>query len=100
MNMKFILFMVAFALLLTFILWLIFRSEKPKPVKKTKKLAKKTSPRKNSPPKTTSPVKTNNPIDFEAEIPDEEMMKKVATELLKKNPEIVSYVVKQWLREK
>ena len=87
--MEFILFMIGFAMVLVFILWMIFRPGKSKPAKKTKRKTKKTLP------KTT----TNAALNSESDVPSDEVMKKVATEILKKNPEVVSHVVKQWLRK-
>jgi flagellar biosynthesis/type III secretory pathway M-ring protein FliF/YscJ len=91
--MAFILFMISFALVLVFILWMIFRPGKPQPTKKTKRQAKKI------PPKVKTPATENSPLNTEPEAPSDEFMKEVATELLKKNPQVVSHVVKQWLRK-
>jgi hypothetical protein len=89
--MAFTLFMIGFALVLVLILWMIFRPGKPQPAKKTKRQAKKI------PPKVKIPATENSPINSDG--PSDDFMKVVATELLKKNPEIVSHVVKQWLRK-
>ena len=72
---------------------MIFRPKKSKPTKKTKSQAKKL------PPKLKKQAMVKSPIDTEPDAPSDEFMKVVATELLKKNPEIVSHVVKQWLRK-
>ena len=89
--MAFTLFMIGFALVLVFILWMIFRPRKPQPAKKTKRQAQK------KPPKVKAPAIENSPLN--SGVQDDEYMKVVATELMKKNPEIVSHVVKQWLRK-
>ena len=91
--MAFTLFMIVFALILVLILWLLFRPGKPQPVKKAKRQMKKMQP-KGKPPTTT-----NSPLNAESDVPSDDHMKEIATELLKKNPKIVSHVVKQWLRE-
>ena len=89
--MAFILFMIGFAMILTLIIWMIFRTGKPKPAKKTKQRAKKSS--------TKAKIATSKALKSEPDLPSDEDMKKIATELLKKNPEVVSHVVKQWLRK-
>lgn len=89
--MAFTLFMIGFALVLVFILWMIFRPRKPKPTKKAKRQAQKI------PPKVKTPAIENSPLN--SGVQDDEYMKVVAMELMKKNPEIVSHVVKQWLRK-
>jgi len=89
--MAFTLFMIGFALVLVFILWMIFRPRKPQPAKKIKRQAQKI------PPKVKTPAIENRPLN--SGVQDDEYMKVVATELMKKNPEIVSHVVKQWLRK-
>lgn len=81
--MKFILFMIAFALVLALIIWLIFRQNKIR-TKKHKPKLKKVSQRKREKLKP-------------ATLTDKE--RKKATELLKKKPVVVSMVVKQWLRD-
>jgi flagellar biosynthesis/type III secretory pathway M-ring protein FliF/YscJ len=88
MNMEFIIFMVIFALLLTSILWQIFKPGKPKRQKKKLPTSKKVPPPASSPAKP-KPVLSN-----------EEVRRIIATELFKRNPEVVTQVVKQWLREK
>ena len=40
-----------------------------------------------------------SPIDTEPDAQSDEFIKIVATELLKKNPQIVSHMVKQWLQK-
>jgi hypothetical protein len=92
--MEFIIFMIVFAFVLTFIFWLIFRSGKSQPSKKTIHKTKKLPPRKKTPTPAIIPL---NPKPV---IPSLEFKKKVATELLKRNPEIVTAVIKKWLREK
>lgn len=87
--MAFFLFMVAFTCSLGFILWLIYRTKKPKVKKRTKLTSKK-----------TPHAKKGNSQKPEPTFPSDEQLRKNATELLKKNPEVVTYVVKQWLREK
>ena len=89
--MAFILFMIGFAMILTLILWMIFRTGKSNPAKKTKQRAKKTS--------SKARTATNKALKSEPDLPSDEDMKKIATELLKKNPEVVSHVVKQWLKK-
>lgn len=84
--------MIGFALLLASIIWLILRINKTKPTKKKKRKTKKKLPT----PKKITP--TTNSANSEPDIPSDEDMKGVATELLKKNPKVVSYVVKQWIR--
>jgi len=87
--MTFFIFMIAFALLLTFILWLAFRPKK------------KTRPRKkNRTAKTPKKTPANSPLNTKPVVPSEGFKKKVATELFKRNPDIVAAVIKQWLREK
>ncbi len=92
--MAFILFMIGFALVLVLILWMIFRPKKPQPTKKTKRQPKKI------PAKTKTPATEKAALNSEPEVPSDEYMKVIATELMKKNPEIVSHVVKQWLRKR
>jgi len=84
--MAFILFMTCFALALILILWLIFRSGKSSPTKKIK-----------SPPKKKSQKKK---VDTTPVSPTGEQLRDNAIKLLKKNPKVVSQVVRQWLREK
>ncbi len=91
--MAFILFMIGFALVLMLILWVIFRPKKSKPTKKIKSHAKKI------PPNVKTQAIVKSPENTEPDIPSDEFMKEVATELLKKNPQVVSHVVKQWLRK-
>ena len=88
--MTFILFMIGFAIVLFLIFWMIFRPGKSQPAKKTKRRTKKTQAK--------TQTTTNTASKSEPEVPSDEDMKKIATELLKKNPEVVSHVVKQWLR--
>jgi len=90
--MAFILFMIGFAMVLVLILWMIFRPRKSHP-KKTKSQAKKI------PQKVKPQAIVKSPVKTEPDIPSDEFMKEVATELLKKNPQVVSHVVKQWLRK-
>lgn len=92
--MEFILFMVGFAMVLVLILWMIFRPKKSQPAKKNKSQAKKL------PPKVKTQAIAKSPINTEPDVPSDEFMKEIATELLKKNPQVVSHVVKQWLRKK
>ena len=92
--MEFIIFMIVFAFVLTFILWLFFRSGEPQPSKKTIRKTKQLSPGKKTPTPAIIPL---NPKPV---IPNLEFKKKVATEILKRNPEIVTAVIKKWLREK
>lgn len=91
--MAFTLFMIGFAMVLVLILWMIFRPKKSKPAKKTKSKAKKI------PQKVKTQAIVKSPVNTEPDVPSDEFMKVVATELLKKNPQIVSHVVKQWLRK-
>ena len=90
--MVFFLSMTVFALSLIFFLWLIFRSGKFQPRKKIKQTTKKIPRREKTP--GISPLKSAS--DF----PSGEQLRKNATELLKKNPEVVSRVIRKWLREK
>lgn len=92
--MAFSLFMIAFAFLLTLILWVIFKPRKRQPAKKTKRQVKKIPAKKKPQP----PI--NDPLNPKPVVPSQEFKRKVATELLKRNPDIVTQVVKQWLREK
>ncbi|MBT3366772.1 MAG: hypothetical protein HN472_01400 [Nitrospina sp.] len=94
MSIKFIIFMVVFALLLTLILWFIFRSGKNQPIKKLKKQTKKI------PTKKKASLPASNPEKPKSVLSNEEVRRIIATELFKRNPEVVTHVVKQWLREK
>lgn len=87
--MAFILFMTGFALILALILWLFFRQKKSRPSKKRKPSPKKIPQRKKGGIDSKS---APTPVSSEE-------MRNNATELLKKNPEVVSQVVKQWLRD-
>ena len=73
--MAFTLFMIGFALVLVFILWMIFRPRKPQPTKKTKRQAKKIPPKAKTPAIESSTLNSN--------VPNDEFMKVVATELMK-----------------
>ena len=81
--MTFFIFMAILALALIFALWLVFQPGKPRPRKKIKQATKKIPPTKPDPNHRRKVFK-----------------KQVATELLKRNPDIVAAVIKQWLREK
>ncbi len=81
--MTFFIFMAILALALIFALWLVFQPGKPRPRKKIKQATKKIPPTKPDPNRRRKVFK-----------------KQVATELLKRNPDIVAAVIKQWLREK
>jgi|FLOH01.1.fsa_nt_gi hypothetical protein len=94
MSMAFILFMTGFALILALIIWIIFRPGKPPPSKKSKRQTKKI------PPKGKTHTTANSPLNSESDVPSDELMKEIATELLKKNVKVVSHVVQQWLRDK
>ena len=84
--MTFFIFMSILALTLIFALWLIFRSVKPRPRKKIKQ--------------TTKKLPANSPAKPDPNQRRKVFKRQVATELLKRNPEIVSAVIRQWLREK
>ena len=84
--MTFFIFMSILALTLIFVLWLIFRSVKPRPRKKFKQ--------------TTKKLPANSPAKPDPNQQRKVFKRQVATELLKRNPEIVSAVIRQWLREK
>ena len=86
--MTFFIFMAILALALIFALWLVFQLGKPRPRKKIKQATKKIPPTEPSPAK---PDPNRRRKVFK---------KQVATELLKRNPDIVAAVIKQWLREK
>ena len=88
--MQFILLMTSFALALILILWLIFRSGKSRHSKKLKSRTKKIAQRK----------KGNRTLKPEPISPTGEQLRDNATKLLKKNPEVVSQVIRQWLRDK
>ncbi len=90
MSMGLILFMIGFALALILILWLIFRLGKSRPSKKLKSPTKKISQRK----------KGNRTLKPELVSPTGEQLRENAMKLLKKNPEVVSQVIRQWLRNK
>ena len=90
--MTFFIFMAILALALIFALWLVFQPGKPRPRKKIKQTTKKIPRRKKT--LGISPLKSAS--DF----PSGEQLRKNATELLKKNPEVVSRVIRKWLREK
>ena len=94
MSMKFIIFMVVFAFLLTFMIWQIFKPGKPKPSKKPKRQTKKLPASKKVLPSAGKPLKPK-PV-----LSNTEVRRIIATELFKRNPEVVTHVVKQWLREK
>jgi hypothetical protein len=70
-----------------------FRPKKSQPAKKTKSQAKKI------PPKVKTQAIVKSPINTEPDVPSDEFIKEGATELLKKNPQIVSHVLKQWLQK-
>ena len=84
--MTFFIFMSILALTLIFVLWLIFRSVKPRLRKKIKQ--------------TTKKLPANSPAKPDPNQRRKVFKRQVATELLKRNPEIVSAVIRQWLREK
>jgi len=84
--MTFFIFMSSLALTLIFVLWLIFRSVKTRPRKKNKQ--------------TTKKIPANSPAKPDPNQRRKVFKRQVATELLKRNPEIVSAVIRQWLREK
>ena len=89
--MAFFLFMIVFTMALIFLLWLAFRSKKPRTRKATEK--KKGISRKKKPPKKI--------IEEElSELPTEKELYVSATKLMKKNPVLVSQVIKRWLKEK
>lgn len=92
--MAFILFMIGFAMVLVLILWMIFRPKKSQPAKKTNK-----NQAKKIPPKVKTQALVKSPTNTQPDVPSDEFMKEIATELLKKNPQVVSHVVKQWLRK-
>jgi flagellar biosynthesis/type III secretory pathway M-ring protein FliF/YscJ len=85
--MKFLLFMIVFTLITIFILWMVFRPAKPKALKKSKRPTKQIARKKT----TAKPV---------PRYLSTEEKQKIVTTLLKKDPEVVSKVIKQWLREK
>lgn len=90
--MAFILFMIGLALAVTLVLWLIFRSGKPRPTKKP--------PTKKKPRRKKRPTTGNTPFNPAQALENSEQLRKNAVELLKKNPQVISQVVRQWLREK
>ena len=92
--MEFTLFMTGFALALALILWLILRSGKSRSVKRNRASTKSLSQRKNSPAKEKTDLKPS------PNQPNRELLRKNATDLLKKNPDVVREVVRQWMREK
>jgi flagellar biosynthesis/type III secretory pathway M-ring protein FliF/YscJ len=85
--MTFLLFMTVFTLITIFILWMVFRSAKPKVIKKSKRPTKQITSKKT----TVKPV---------SDYPNAEQKQKIITELMKKDPVVVSKVIKKWLREK
>ena len=86
--MTFFKFMGILALTLILIYWLVFRSNKSRRRKKIKQTTKKIPPTKPSAVKPDPNLRRK------------EFKRQVATELLKRNPDIVAAVIKQWLREK
>ena len=84
--MTFFIFMAILALALIFALWLVFQPGKPRPRKKIKQ--------------TTKKLPANSPAKPDPNQRRKVFKRQVATELLKRNPEIVSAVIRQWLREK
>lgn len=92
--MEFTLFMTGFALALALILWLILRSGKSRSVKRTHASAKNLPQRKNNPAKKKTALKASS------NLPNRDQLRKNAIELLKKKPDVVREVVRQWLREK
>jgi hypothetical protein len=85
--MEFIIFMIVFAFVLTFILWQVIKPRKPS--KKPKRQTKKIPPAKKITPEKPKPVLSNSDV-----------RRIIATELFKRNPEVVTQVVKQMLRKK
>ena len=81
--MTFSIFMGILVLLLISIFWVAFKPRKPRPQKKIKQKTKKLPPAKPDP-----------------NVRRKRFKEQVATELLKRNPDIVAAVIKQWLREK
>jgi flagellar biosynthesis/type III secretory pathway M-ring protein FliF/YscJ len=79
--------MTIFTLIIIFALWMILRSTQPK--KNIIRPKKKVLPKKNSARKNIK----------KAVFPNAEQKQKIATELLKKDPEVVSQVIKKWLLE-
>lgn len=82
--MTFILFMIVLALFVILVFWLVFRPGSPQPAKKPKPSTKKVQRAIASKP---APLPVTG-----------EQLRNNAMKLLKKNPEVVSKVVKQWLR--
>jgi flagellar biosynthesis/type III secretory pathway M-ring protein FliF/YscJ len=93
-SMKFIIFMVVFALFLAFSLWQVFKPGKRKPAKKLKRQAKKLPPSKKVAASASDPSKPKSVLS------NAEVRRIIATELFKRNPDVVTHVVKQWLKEK
>ncbi|MBT5028158.1 MAG: hypothetical protein HOH38_04470 [Nitrospinaceae bacterium] len=85
--MTFLQFMVIFTLVIVFAIWIIFRPTQPK--KKNIRPTRKALPGKK-------PARKNIKKDA---FPNAEQKQKIATELLKRDPEVVSQVIKKWLRE-
>ena len=92
--MKFITFMVVFALFLAFSLWQVFKPGKRKPSKKLKRQTKKLPTSKKALPPAGDPAKPKSVLS------NAEVRRIIATELFKRNPDVVTHVVKQWLKEK
>ena len=77
--------MVVFAFILTLILWLVFRPAKPQ--KKSKRPVKKIA----QPKHTAKSV---------SKYFSQEQRQEIGIAIMKQDPEVVSKVIKQWLREK